>query len=979
MSSTQPTAIIPAHRYTAELAGQIETKWQERWDEWGTFHADNPTGDLAGPLAAHTPFFLLDMFPYPSGKGLHVGHPLGYIATDTVARFRRMKGDNVLYTMGYDAFGLPAEQYAVQTGQHPRITTEENIANMRRQLRRLGLSHDRRRSLATTDVEYVRWTQWIFTQVFNSWFDPEATAPDGSQGAARPVSELREKLAAGQVAVPDGRPWDELTEVEKSQVVDSFRLAYVSHAPVNWCPGLGTVLANEEVTADGRSERGNYPVFKRNLRQWMMRITAYGERLARDLDTINWPDKVRTMQRNWIGRSEGATVTFNVLNAQEVHSSISQLEVYTTRPDTLFGATFMVVAPEHPLLGGTHGGEADDEAHLSVPQQWPAGTKEAWTGGYPSPREAVAAYRGQAARKTEMERTAEDREKTGVFTGYYGVNPTNGRRIPIFVADYVLWGYGTGAIMAVPAHDQRDWDFARAFDLDVIRTIGDPADPYAHDLSESAYVGDGVAVDSANGDIDLNGKTKDEAKAAMTDWLQSSGYGKKTVIYRLRDWLFSRQRYWGEPFPIVWDEDGLPHALPENMLPVELPEISDYAPRTFDPDDAQTSPDAPLGRADEWVNVELDLGDGLKRYRRETNTMPQWAGSCWYEMRYTDPNNNDALASAENLNYWMGPREGKISGGTDLYVGGVEHAVLHLLYSRFWQKVLFDLGYVPDSEPYHTLFNQGYVQAYAYTDARGQYVPADEVEGDENTGFTWKGQSVNREYGKMGKSLKNIVTPDDMYEAYGADVFRVYEMSMGPLDVSRPWETRAVIGSQRFLQRLWRNVVDESTGELRITEDPADLETQRVLARTIADVTVEYENMRVNTAVAKLIVLNNHLTSLSAVPREAVEALVLMVSPVAPHIAEELWERLGHDTSLARIPFPVVEDESLLVEETVTAIIQVNGKVRARLEVTPSISEDDLREAAMNEPAIQRLLNGQIPVKVIVRPPTLINLVVPQK
>lgn len=975
---SQASNMEPAQRYTAELAGQIETAWQDRWDERGTFNADNPVGEFAGPLAEKKPFFLLDMFPYPSGKGLHVGHPLGYIATDTVARFRRMQGENVLYTMGYDAFGLPAEQYAVQTGQHPCITTEENIANMRRQLRRLGLSHDRRRSLATTDTEYVHWTQWIFLQIFNSWFDPEATAPDGSIGAARPIAELEEKLANGQVAVPDGRNWADLDAVEKAKVVNDFRLVYVSEAPVNWCPGLGTVLANEEVTSEGRSERGNYPVFKRNLRQWMMRITAYGKRLADDLDTIDWPDKVRTMQRNWIGRSEGATVRFDVPVASEVGASVDNLEVYTTRPDTLFGATFMVVAPEHPILGGTVAGNDDDEAALTVPASWPEGTKDAWTDGAASPREAVARYRAQAAGKSETERADEERTKTGVFTGLYGIDPVNGHKVPVFVADYVLWGYGTGAIMAVPAHDDRDWEFANKYELDIVRTIGAADDPYGHDLTESAYTGDGVAVDSANDEISLNGLAKDEAKAAMIEWLESKGLGRGTVTYRLRDWLFSRQRYWGEPFPIVWDEDGLPHALPEDQLPVELPEVSDYSPRTFGPDDANTAPEAPLGRSEEWVNVTMDLGDGPKNYRRETNTMPQWAGSCWYEMRYTDPKNSKALASAENLYYWMGPREGKKSGGTDLYVGGVEHAVLHLLYSRFWQKVLFDLGHVPDAEPYHTLFNQGYVQAYAFKDERGQYVPADEIEGDEATGFTYQGQPVTREYGKMGKSLKNIVTPDEMYDAYGADVFRVYEMSMGPLDVSRPWETRAVVGSQRFLQRLWRNTLDEETGEVTVTDEEADLETKRLLARTIADVTVEYENMRVNTAVSKLIVLNNHLTGLKSVPREAIEPLVLMISPVAPHIAEELWMRLGHGESLAREPFPVVTDESLLVEESVTAIVQVNGKVRARLEVSPSISEEDLRSEALAQAPIVKALEGREPLKVIVRKPSLVNVVLPR-
>ena len=975
---SQTPGAEPAYRYTAELAGAIETAWQDRWDERGTFNADNPVGEFAGPLAEKKPFFLLDMFPYPSGKGLHVGHPLGYIATDTVARFRRMLGENVLYTMGYDAFGLPAEQFAVQTGQHPRITTEQNISNMRRQLRRLGLSHDRRRSLATTDTEYVHWTQWIFLQIFNSWFDPAATAPDGSLGAARPIAELEAKLASGEVAVPDGRSWADLDRVDRAKVVDSFRLAYVCEAPVNWCPGLGTVLANEEVTSEGRSERGNYPVFTRNLRQWMMRITAYGKRLADDLDTIDWPEKVRTMQRNWIGRSEGATVTFEVPAAAAAGASMTSLDVYTTRPDTLFGATFMVVAPEHPILGGTAAGRADDAAALTVPAAWPEGTKDAWTDGAATPREAVAAYRAQAAAKTETERTDDERVKTGVFTGLFGIDPVNGRPVPVFVADYVLWGYGTGAIMAVPAHDDRDWEFASKYDLEVIRTIGPADDPYGHDLSESAYTGDGVAVDSSNDEISLDGLAKAEAKAKMTEWLEAKGLGRGTVTYRLRDWLFSRQRYWGEPFPIVWDEDGLPHALPESALPVELPEVSDYSPRTFDPEDANTAPEAPLGRAQEWVNVELDLGDGVRTYRRETNTMPQWAGSCWYEMRYTDPRNPSALAGAENLEYWMGPREGKATGGTDLYVGGVEHAVLHLLYSRFWQKVLFDLGHVPDAEPYHTLFNQGYVQAYAFKDERGQYVPADEVEGDEASGFTYEGEPVTREYGKMGKSLKNIVTPDEMYEAYGADVFRVYEMSMGPLDVSRPWETRAVVGSQRFLQRLWRNTVDEETGELVVSEEPADLETKRLLARTIADVTVEYENMRVNTAISKLIVLNNRLTQLERVSREAIEALVLMVSPVAPHIAEELWMRLGHAESLAREPFPVVEDASLLVEETVTAIVQVNGKVRAKLEVAPSIGEDDLRARALEQGPILKALDGREPLKVIVRRPSLVNVVLPR-
>ncbi|WP_128774135.1 leucine--tRNA ligase [Actinomyces oricola] len=986
-NTPQGTDEATPYRYTAALADSIETSWQDRWESEGTFHADNPVGALAGPGAAREKFFLLDMFPYPSGKGLHVGHPLGYIATDVVARFTRMTGKNVLYTMGYDAFGLPAEQYAVATGQHPRTSTEANIATMRRQLRRLGLSHDPRRSLATIDPGYVRWTQWIFLQIFNSWFDPTAPRRDGrGTGAARPVSELISKLASGQVPTPDGRPWAQLTPGEQADVVDSHRLAYISSAPVNWCPGLGTVLANEEVTAEGRSERGNYPVFKRNLRQWMMRITAYGDRLAEDLDTVDWPEKVKLMQRNWIGRSEGAQVTFALSGASRAGACQDSLEVYTTRPDTLFGATFMVVSPEHPVLGGiaspasVRSAEeiAADAAALTVPAAWPEGTKRAWTGGHATPAQAVAAYRARAAATSEADRTDEGRAKTGVFTGFYGVNPVNGALVPVFVADYVLMGYGTGAIMAVPSGDQRDWDFARQYDLDVIATI---APPEGFSLEEAAWTGDGELVNSANDEIDLNGMGKDEAKAAMTAWLESKGTGRGAVTYRLRDWLFSRQRYWGEPFPVVWDEEGRVHALPESMLPVELPEVTDYSPRSYDPDDADSDPEPPLGRATDWVRVELDLGEGPKTYFRETNTMPNWAGSCWYEMRYVDPDDENNLIDPVNEAYWMGPRpeNGNVSGGTDLYVGGVEHAVLHLLYSRFWHKVLFDLGVVSSSEPYHRLFNQGYIQAYAYTDSRGQYVPAEEVEeataADGSTVFTWQGQAVNREYGKMGKSLKNIVTPDEMYRAYGADTFRVYEMSMGPLDQDRPWDTRAVAGAQRFLQRMWRNVVSEATGAVTVVDEPADEATRRLIARTIVGVRADYEAMRLNTAIAKLIVLNNHLTSLEAVPREAAQALVLMTAPVAPHICEEIWSRLGNEHSLANEPFPRVEDPELLKAETVTCVVQVKGKVRDRLQVAPDIPESELEKLALAAPGVLRALDGRGVRKVIVRAPKLVSVV----
>jgi leucyl-tRNA synthetase len=960
-------------RYTPALAERIELRWQDEWAQRGTFWAANPTGALTDGADRHAdpaanPFFVMDMFPYPSGAGLHVGHPLGYIATDVVARFRRMQGDNVLHALGYDAFGLPAEQYAVQTGQHPRTTTEANITTMRRQLRRLGLGHDDRRSFATIDPEYVRWTQWIFLKIFESWYDPRAERPDGGRGAARPISELVAAFASGERATPSGAPWADLTWAEQQAVLAGHRLAYVSEAPVNWCPGLGTVLANEEVTSEGRSERGNYPVFQRSLRQWNMRITAYADRLADDLDLIDWPEKVRAMQRNWIGRSEGARVTFDVGGVGAASSR--PVEVFTTRPDTLFGATFMVVAPEHPLL---------DE----VPAAWPDGTKDLWTDGHGTPADAVAAYRAFAAGKTAVERQADARTKSGVFTGHLATNPVNGEPIPVFTADYVLMGYGTGAIMAVPGGDQRDFDFARAFDLPVVYTVAPAGGLPGGVEGESAYTGDGVAQHSSNDEISLDGLGVAEAKTAIIDWLEARGAGERTVTYRLRDWLFSRQRYWGEPFPIVYDEHDQPIALPDSALPVNLPEVPDYAPRTYAPDAADSSPEPPLGRNEDWVNVTLDLGDGPKTYRRDTNTMPNWAGSCWYYLRYLDPADGARLVDPALESYWLGPQhnaDAGQAGGVDLYVGGVEHAVLHLLYARFWHKVLYDLGYVSALEPFHRLFNQGYIQAYAYTDARGQYVPAGEVEetpapdGSGEVVYSWRGEVVQREYGKIGKSLKNVVSPDDMYAAYGADTFRVYEMSMGPLDMSRPWETRAVVGSQRFLQRLWRNVVDESTGEAVVTDDAPDVETLRVLHRAIADVTVEMEHMRPNTAVAKLITLNNHLTGLASVPRAAIEPLVLMVSPVAPHIAEELWSRLGHTESLAHEPFPVA-DPAYLVEDTVTCVVQVAGKVRARLEVPPSIGEGELRELALAEENVQRNLDGRGVRTVIVRAPKLVNVV----
>ena len=921
ISGNDPESKIPAFRYTSGLANQIESKWQDHWDAEGTFEAPNPAGPLAQPekVAGREKLFVLDMFPYPSGAGLHVGHPLGYIATDVFARYKRMTGYNVLHALGYDSFGLPAEQHAIVTGIHPRINTESNIANMRRQLRRLGLGHDARRSVSTTDEEFYKWTQWIFLQIFNSWYDE-------TENRARPISELVDEFASGKRDTGMGA-WSALSKVEQQDAINNHRLVYLSNAPVNWCPGLGTILANEEVTAEGRSDIGNYPVFKRNMRQWTMRITKYADRLLDDLDRLDWPDAIKLMQRNWIGRSEGARVRFS--------STAGPIEVFTTRPDTLFGATFMVLSPEHPLVDA-----------LTTSEQ----------------QSAVAKYRETAAALQDADRTDDSRKKTGVFIGAYATNPVNGAQIPVWIADYVLMGYGTGAIMAVPSGDERDMEFATAYNLPVIDVVNE----------------DGEYVNSSNDSVSLNGKrTKAEAISLMTAWLDTNDHGNSAITYKLRDWLFSRQRYWGEPFPIVYDENDQPISVPASALPVLLPELADFKPQALDPNDETTNPIPPLARIQDWVNVTLDLGDGPKQYRREVNVMPQWAGSCWYELRYLDPTNPEAFIDKDVEKYWMGPKHDGHTGGVDLYVGGVEHAVLHLLYARFWHKVLHDLGHVSSEEPFHRLFNQGYIQAYAYRDERGQTVPANEVE-EANGTYNWQGEKVAREYGKMGKSLKNIVTPDEMYDEFGADTFRLYEMSTGPLDASRPWNTRDVVGMQRFLQRLWRNLVDEDTGALHVSDVEAPLQLKRDLHKAIHGVGIDMQNLRFNTAISKLIELNNALTIYvnehGSTPREVAVPLVQMLSPLCPHMAEELWSMFGQTTELTFAPFPVA-DPALLVSDTIEIPIQVNGKVRSKLSVVPTVTDDELRALALADEKIIALLNGAEPAKVVIVPKRLVNVV----
>ncbi len=934
----------------------IEAKWQARWEARGTYRVPGP-GD-AGFDPARPKAYVLDMFPYPSGKGLHIGHPLGYIATDIYARYLRMRGYNVLHPMGFDAFGLPAEQYAVEHNVHPRLTTEANIATMVAQLKMLGLGYDWERSIRTIDPGYYRWTQWIFLQCYGSWFDPQVQA-------ARPIAQLEAELATGDwrvdaegglLAAGDvgaagaagARPWADLDDAERASVLDGRRLAYLAEVPVNWCPGLGTVLANEEVTAEGRSERGNFPVYRRPLKQWMLRITAYAERLLADLEGLDWPEATRLMQKHWIGRSEGALIRFPLdeADAGEV------IEVFSTRPDTLFGATYMVLAPEHPLVD-----------RLTSPGQ----------------RTAVAAYRAQTAARSEVDRQAELKVKTGVDTGGRALNPATGERIPVWIADYVLMGYGTGAIMAVPAHDERDGDFARAFGLPIRPVVlpdaawlaaqgaalgrpGTPEDYLAAAAAYPAFTGEGRGVNSQGSGLSLDGLPSEQARRATIAWLEAAGLGRGKVQYKLRDWLFSRQRYWGEPFPILHGPDGRVRPVPEEQLPVLLPDMEDFKPEGSDDPDAPPRP--PLSRAPEaWRKVVVDG----QVYERELNTMPNWAGSNWYYLRYIDPHNDAALVDPAKERYWMGER------GIDLYVGGAEHAVLHLLYVRFWHKVLFDLGHVGSPEPVQRLVHQGMIQAYAYTDERGVYVPADEVE-EQGGAFFHEGRPVNREYGKMGKSLKNMVTPEAIAGRQGVDVLRLYEMYMGPLEASKPWSTRDMVGISRFLGRVWRALIDEADGTVRVVDAAPSEEQLRLLHRCIAKVSADMPALQFNTAIAALIELTNALTGQAALPREVAETLVLLLAPMAPHLAEELWERLGHEGSVTLAPWPEA-DPRYLARDQVEIALQVLGKVRARIQVPADTDRQALERLALAEPALQPYLVGKTVRKVIVVPGSLVNIV----
>jgi leucyl-tRNA synthetase len=943
----------------------IEPKWQAYWEQHRTFAAPR--------LPRGRKLYILDMFPYPSGDGLHVGHPEGYTATDIVSRYQRMRGVSVLHPMGFDAFGLPAEEHAIKTNTPPRQSTEQNIQQFRRQLKSLGFSYDWSRELATTDVGYFRWTQWIFLQIYDTWFDE-------SQQRGRPIAELPippDIRAQGEDAIRRYR--------------DEHRLAYQTEAPVNWCPALGTVLANEEVIG-GRSERGGHPVLRMPLRQWMLRITAYADRLERDLDGLAWPESIKTLQRNWIGRSTGAEVDFFIGHSEEFESwkqgrarsgyprkpGNDVLRIYTTRPDTLFGATYMVIAPEHPFV-----------SRLTTPAQ----------------SAAVRAYCQQAASKSDLDRTELARQKTGVFTGSYAVNPVNSERIPIWIADYVLISYGTGAIMAVPAHDLRDFEFARNFELP-IRQVVQPPPGYTPTKEEAAlafddgtttlvpFVGEGRAIQSGK----YTGLATAQFKARIAADLAASGCGRQAVNYKLRDWLFSRQRFWGEPFPILHELDasgkptGRVRPVPEHELPVNLPHLEDYKPHG--------RPEPPLEKAPpHWLYCEING----RRYKRETNTMPQWAGSCWYYLRFLDPHNDKALVDPEVEPAWM---------PVDLYVGGAEHAVLHLLYARFWHKVLYDRGHVSTPEPFQKLVNQGMilgqVEITGYQNSRGDWITAADVNSDDEDHPVHKrsGDEVravpidpkdavkhgegfvlaadpnirleSRAY-KMSKSRGNVVNPDSVVREYGADALRLYEMFMGPLEATKPWSMAGVNGVRGFLDRVWRLIVNDRAEAMELHPAVRDVEPtpeqNRMLHRTLKAVTDDIESMSFNTAIARMMEFVNFFTKEDPRPRGAMERLVLILSPFAPHVAEELWQLLGHSNTLAYEPWPAYDD-AYLRDEQVEMPVQINGKLRGKILVSPDSDPIAIEQAARDDEKLAAWIAGKQVLRVVVVPGKMINFVV---
>lgn len=879
---------------------EIESKWQQYWADQKIFKSEV---DFSKPK-----FYCLDMFPYPSGAGLHVGHPEGYTATDIICRYKRTKGFNVLHPMGWDAFGLPAEQYAIQTGTHPSITTQKNCDTFRRQIQSLGLSYDWEREINTTDPAYYKWTQWIFIRLYNTWFDPELKK-------GRPISELK---------IPEDIQKEGDPAVQK--YIENKRLAYYDNAQVWYCRTCKTVCANEEILNDGSHEKcGTFDVERRFLKQWMLRIPHYAERLLEGLDDLDWPEGVKDMQRNWIGRSTGAEVDF-AIDGLEKH-----LKVYTTRPDTLFGATYMVVAPEHELV-----------TELTTPEQ----------------KSKVEDYIRHAALKSDLDRTDLAKEKTGVFTGRYAINPVNGEKIQIWVADYVLMGYGTGAIMAVPAHDTRDFEFAQTFNLPIV-CIMDPKG--ANDelrskvlAGKACWTEDGAYINSDNKALGLgyNGLSKEEGIKTITNWLEKQGIGKSAINYKLRDWLFSRQRYWGEPFPVIhWEDDEI-SVLNDGELPLLLPEIEKYEP-------GETG-ESPLSNAGDWLKVTDKNG---RKGRRETNTMPQWAGSCWYYLRFTDPKNNEAPFDKVAEKYWM---------PVDLYVGGAEHAVLHLLYSRFWHKVLFDLGVVSTGEPFQKLFNQGMILAFAYETASGSKVPSDMVEERDGKYFNLTtGEELRQIVAKMSKSLKNVVNPDDVVQNYGADSLRLFEMFIGPLDATKPWSENGVKGVYNFLRR-----VATYFGELKnITEGEESKETSKILHQTIRKVGDDIEDMKFNTAISQMMVFTNHCYKAGKVTNETALTFLKVLAPFAPHLAEELWQLYGNSQSVGLSPWPIFE-EKYLIEEVFEYPVSFNGKVRFKIALPLDLAVPEIEKAVLEHDHTGKWIEGKTIAKIITVPNKIINVVV---
>jgi leucyl-tRNA synthetase len=970
MSATTTASARPAesgdlpHRYTASYANAVEERWQASLAHAdGSYGHRQPNPGEPGFDAAKPKFYCLDMFPYPSGAGLHVGHPEGYTATDIICRYRKLQGFNVLHPMGWDAFGLPAEQYAIQTGVHPEVTTKKAIDNFRRQLRRFGFMYDWSREFATIDPDYYRWTQWIWLQAYASWFDPAARK-------ARPIAELEARLARedAPIAVADGvtKSWSQCTSRERQAHLDTFRLAYLGTQTVNWCPKLGTVLANEEVI-DGRSERGGFPVLRMPLKQWMFRITAYADRLLEDLALVDWPEMTRTLQTEWIGRSEGAEIRFAVEGERD------PLTVFTTRPDTIFGATYMVVAPEHPLVArAVAGGNA-----------------------------GLAKYVAWAKNRSDIDRQA-SKEKTGCATGLFAINPATGARIPVWTADYVLMGYGTGAIMAVPAHDERDFEFAKAFNLAIVEVVEIDGTPFT---GEAATAGEGRAVNSANAaTLSIDGLATAAAKKAVIAWLERQGIGALRVNCRLRDWLFSRQRYWGEPFPIVFDADGNHYPVAASQLPLVLPPLADYSPVESD------TPQPPLAKARDWTHttagaagVDPALLAPETPVVRETNTMPGWAGSCWYYLRYCSSKESSHFVSPEAERYWMLSRRKSAAampaptaydaatchaGGVDLYVGGSEHAVLHCLYARFWHKILFDLGHVSTPEPFGRLFHQGLITSYAFQRADRSLVPTDQVSEVKEGEFveTATGQKVTQIVAKMSKSLKNVVNPDDVIADYGADTFRLYEMYMGPLEASKPWNTRDIVGVFRFLQRAWRLAVDEQTGEVLAAAN-ADAKIERLLHRTIHKVGEDIEKLSFNTAIAAMIELVNAATrptgladpTQGGMTRDQLGRFARILWPFAPHFADELGARLGlHPAGGAGFfesSWPNY-DPAMLVDDEIEMPVQIQGKIKARLMIPTKADAAAVEALALAHPDVVAAIAGRAVKKVVVVPGRMVNIVV---